>query len=85
MEPRLFIWIARTLLKSFVVHKLKLFERGFGEVASGTTVIPFNSHTPSVTLPQIKHNKQCHSDIFGPFMLQYSVITTLEPSMLTLM
>lgn len=59
MEPRLFIWIARTLLKSFVVDKLKLREterereRLWQCCPRGTTVIHFNSHTPSDTLPQI--------------------------------
>jgi len=51
MEPGLFIWIARTFLKPFVVDNLKLFERGFAKVASGTTVIHFNSHIAAHTAP----------------------------------
>lgn len=43
-EPSLFIWIARAFLKPFVVGNLKMFGKGFAEVASGTTVIHFNTH-----------------------------------------
>lgn len=43
-EPSLFMWIARAFLKPFVVNNLKMFEKGFAEVASGTTVIHFNTH-----------------------------------------
>lgn len=44
MEPSLFIWIAKAFLKPFVVDNLKMFEKGFAEVANGTTVIHFNTH-----------------------------------------
>lgn len=33
------------ILKPFVVNNLKMFEKGFAEFASGTTVIHFNTHT----------------------------------------
>lgn len=49
MQPSLFIWIARAFLKPFVVDDLKMFERGFAEVASGTTVIYFNTHIATHT------------------------------------
>lgn len=49
MEPSLFIWIARAFLKPFVVDNSKMFEKGFAEVASGTTVIHFNTHIATHT------------------------------------
>ncbi len=49
MQPSLFIWIARAFLKPFVVNDLKMFERGFAGVASGTTVIYFNTHIATHT------------------------------------
>lgn len=49
MEPSLFIWIARAFLKHFVVDNLKMFAKGFAEVASGTTVIHFNTHIATHT------------------------------------
>lgn len=48
MEPSLFIWTVR-FLKPFVVNNLKLFEQGFVEVASGTTVIHLNTQIATHT------------------------------------
>lgn len=59
MESSLFIWIARTFLKPFVVGNLKMFERGFAGDASGTAVIHSqhpHSHTHS-------HRYNSYSDI----------------------
>lgn len=55
MQWSVFIWTARAFLKPFVVDNLEMFEKGFAEVASATTVIHFNTHiaTHRHTLPQI--------------------------------
>ena len=49
VQPSLFIWIAGAFLKPFVVDNLEMFENGFGEVASGTTVIHFYTHIATHT------------------------------------
>ena len=57
MEPSLFIWIARAFLKTFVASNLEMFEKGFAEVASGTTVIHFNTHIATRTQSHIQEYK----------------------------
>lgn len=74
MEPSLFIWIARTFLKPFVVDNLKMFEKGFAEVASGTTVIHFNTHIATHTATHShRYNRQCYSDIRA--LLSYATVS----------
>lgn len=62
MQPSLFIWIARAFLKPFVVDNLKMFEKGFAEVASGTTVIHFNTH---IATHAGTHSHRCSGQRFS--------------------
>lgn len=67
----MFIWIARAFLKPFVVANLKMFEKGFAEVASGTAVIRFNTHIATQAHTH-RNNQQCYSDLCA--LLLYATV-----------
>lgn len=80
----LLIWTARAFLKLVVVNNLEMYEKGFAEVASATTVIHFNTH--------IATHRHTLTDIMGgvsvtfvpcSFMLQYNPRAMSHPSPLT--
>lgn len=68
-----FIWIARAFLKPFVVDNLKMFEKGFADVASATTVIHFNTLTAThIGTHYHRYNGQLFSDMCA--LLLYATV-----------